>query len=106
MLLSKKNNNSDNIVGLLGKGTDFDGKLTFEGTLRIDGKFNGEIITKGVLAIGDGAVVHAEVEANTIIVRGEVHGNLKASNKIEIKDNGKVYGNIFTPSLIIDEGVL
>jgi len=96
----------DNIVGLLGKGTDFEGKLAFEGTLRIDGKFKGEIITKGVLVIGEGAVVNAEVEADTIIVRGDVHGNLKAKKKIEIKDNGKLYGNINTPSLIIDEGVI
>lgn len=106
MLTKKNTSNMDNIVGLLGKGTDFEGKLAFEGTLRIDGKFKGEIITKGVLVIGEGAVVNAEVEADTIIVRGDVHGNLKAKKKIEIKDNGKLYGNINTPSLIIDEGVI
>lgn len=96
----------DNIVGLLGKGTEFEGKLIFEGTLRIDGKFKGEIVTKGILAIGEGAVVHAEVEADTIIVRGEVHGNLKATKKIEIKGSGKLLGNINTPSLIIEAGVI
>ena len=96
----------DNIVGLLGTGTEFEGKLLFEGTLRIDGKFKGEVITKGILAIGEGAMVHAEVEADTIIVRGEVHGNLKATKTIEIKGNGKVMGNIDTPSLIIEAGVI
>ena len=96
----------DNIVGLLGKGTEFEGKLIFEGTLRIDGKFRGEVITKGILAIGEGALVHAEVEADTIIIRGEVHGNLKATKKIEIKGNGKVMGNINTPSLIVEAGVI
>ncbi len=96
----------DNIVGLLGKGTEFEGKLIFEGTLRIDGKFKGEVITQGILAIGEGALVHAEIEADTIIVRGEVHGNLKATKKIEIKGNGKILGNINTPSLIIEAGVI
>ena len=96
----------DNIVGLLGKGTEFEGKLIFEGTLRIDGKFRGEVITKGILAIGEGALVHAEIEADTIIIRGEVHGNLKATKKIEIKGNGKVMGNINTPSLIVEAGVI
>ena len=102
----KGTSNMDNIVGLLGKGTEFEGKLIFDGTLRIDGKFNGEIITKGILAIGDGALVHAEIEADVIIVHGEVHGNLKAMKKIEIKGNGKLFGNIDTPSLIVDEGVV
>ena len=106
-MMSKKGSaGMDNIVGLLGKGTEFEGKLIFEGTLRIDGKFKGEVITKGILAIGEGALVHAEVEADTIIVRGEVHGNLKATQKIEIKGSGKVLGNINTPSLIVEAGVI
>lgn len=103
---SKNGSNMDNIVGLLGKGTEFEGKLIFEGTLRIDGKFRGEVITSGILAVGDGAVVHAEIQAETIIVRGEVHGNLKAAKQVEIKGNGKLFGNINTPSLIVDEGVI
>ena len=106
MMGRKDNAGMDNIVGLLGKGTEFEGKLIFEGTLRIDGKFKGEVITKGILAIGEGALVHAEVEADTIIVRGEVHGNLKATKKIEIKGSGKVLGNINTPSLIVEAGVI
>ncbi|MCD6569163.1 MAG: polymer-forming cytoskeletal protein [Deltaproteobacteria bacterium] len=96
----------NDMVGLLGKGTEFDGKMVFEGTVRIDGKFKGEVFTKGVLMIGESAVVHAEVEADTIIVRGEVHGNLKATKKIEIRGDGKLYGNIITGSLIVEEGVL
>ncbi|MGC9324993.1 MAG: bactofilin family protein, partial [Desulfomonilia bacterium] len=97
---------ANNIVGLLGKGTEFEGKLTFEGTLRIDGAFTGEIVTPGILVIGEGALVKAEVQADSIIVCGEVHGNLKAAKKMEIKRGGKLFGNIITPSLIIDEGVV
>ncbi|MEA2101698.1 MAG: polymer-forming cytoskeletal protein [Thermodesulfobacteriota bacterium] len=104
--MSKKDNaHKDNIVGLLGKGTDFDGKLVFQGTLRIDGKFKGEIITKGVLVVGEGSLVHAEVNAETIVVHGEIHGNLCATKKIEIRGKGKVFGNIKTVGLIVEEGV-
>lgn len=104
--MRKGSSSMNDMVGLLGKGTEFDGKMVFEGTVRIDGKFKGEVFTKGVLMIGESAVVHAEVEADTIIVRGEVHGNLKATKKIEIRGDGKLYGNIITGSLIVEEGVL
>jgi len=103
----KKNTiNMENIVGMLGKGTEFDGKLIFEGTVRIDGKFKGEVFTKGVLVIGESATVQAEVEADTIIINGEVHGNLVASNRIEIRSPGKLYGNIKTATLMVEEGVI
>ncbi len=104
--MKKDTINMENIVGMLGKGTEFDGKLIFEGTVRIDGKFKGEVFTKGVLVIGESATMHAEVEADTIIISGEVHGNLMASNRIEIRSPGKLYGNIKTATLIVEEGVM
>jgi len=94
------------IVGLLGKETTFEGKLFFEGTVRIDGNFSGEISTKGLLVIGDEAIVHAQVKADKIIVRGELHGNIQASKIVEVRGAGKVYGDIRTPSVIVEEGVL
>ena len=94
------------IVGLLGKGTTFEGKLIFDGTVRIDGNFSGEISTKGLLVIGDEAMVRAQVKADKIIIRGEMHGNLHAYKAVEIRGAGKVYGDIRTPSLIVEEGVL
>jgi len=101
-VVKKKPVGMDDIVGLLGKGTEFDGKLIFEGSVRVDGKFKGEIYTKGILIIGEGATVHAD----TIIISGEVHGNLKASNRIEIRSTGRLYGNMKTSTLIIEEGVI
>ncbi len=105
-MVKKKPVGMDDIVGLLGKGTEFDGKLIFEGAVRVDGKFKGEIYTKGILIIGEGATVHAEIDADTIIISGEVHGNLKASNRIEIRSTGRLYGNMKTSTLIIEEGVI
>lgn len=105
MLARKEKSQPKDIVGLLGKGTFFDGKLFFEGTVRIDGSFSGEVVTNGLLVIGDGAVVHAGINAETIIIRGEMHGNINATRSVEIRGNGKLYGDIQTPSLIVDEGV-
>lgn len=91
---------------LLGKGSEFDGKLTFEGQVRIDGKFSGQIFTKDVLVIGDGARVNAEVTAGTVIVHGVVEGNIKATQVVELHQPARVKGNIETPALAMDRGVI
>ena len=91
---------------LLGKGSEFEGKLTFEGQVRIDGKFNGQIVTKDVLVIGDGARVQAEINAGTVIINGTVEGNVKASQLIELHSPARVKGTLETPALTVDRGVL
>jgi cytoskeletal protein CcmA (bactofilin family) len=92
---------------LLGKGSEFEGKLTFEGQVRIDGKFNGQIVTKDVLIIGDGARVNAEIQAGHVIINGTVEGNVKATQLIELKQpGGRVKGNLEAPALSMDRGVV
>ena len=83
---------------LLGKGSEFEGKLTFEGQVRIDGKFSGQIFTKDTLVIGEGARVNAEINAGTVIVNGVVEGNVRATQMIELHTPGRVKGNLETPS--------
>ena len=91
---------------LLGKGSEFEGKLTFEGTVRIDGKFSGEISTNDVLVIGEGAKVQAEINAGSVVVNGEVQGNIRAKTSIELHHPARVRGNLESPQLSIDKGVL
>jgi cytoskeletal protein CcmA (bactofilin family) len=94
------------ITALLGRGTRFEGKLYFEGRVRVDGIFKGEIKSDDTLIIGDGAEVHAEIDVATVIIRGGVvHGNVRASQSIEIHAPGKLVGNIHSPSLFIERGV-
>jgi cytoskeletal protein CcmA (bactofilin family) len=94
------------ITALLGRGTRFEGKLFFEGRVRVDGIFKGEIKSDDTLIIGDGAEVHAEIDVATVIIRGGVvHGNVRASQSIEIHAPGKLVGNIQSPSLFIERGV-
>ena len=94
------------ITTLLGRGATFEGKLTFEGTVRIDGRFRGEVFTDDVLVIGEGAIVEAEVDVGEVIIQGTVVGNIKAKRSIEIHAPGRVKGDIHTPSLQIDKGVI
>jgi cytoskeletal protein CcmA (bactofilin family) len=91
---------------VLGRGSEFEGKLTFEGQVRIEGKFSGEIHTNDVLVIGEGAKVQAEISAGTVVVNGEVTGNIRAKTSIELHQPAKVRGNLETPSLSIDKGVI
>lgn len=95
------------INALLGRGTDFTGKLTFEGRVRIDGRFQGEIFSDDVLIIGEGGEVRAEIAVGTLIVRGgTIWGNVRASQLVEIWAPGKVHGNLEAPQLFIDKGVI
>lgn len=94
------------VTGVIEKGCEFEGKLCFEGTLRIGGTFRGEIFTNDVLVVGEGAKVHAEIQAGTIIINGEVVGNLVAKHRVEIHRPAIFRGNIVTPSLMVDEGVI
>ena len=94
------------IKAFLGEGTDFKGILTFEGTVRVDGKLEGEVYTKDTLIVGESAVVGAEINVHTIVISGVVRGNINATGKIEVHRPGKLFGNVKTPSLYIEEGVI
>jgi cytoskeletal protein CcmA (bactofilin family) len=94
------------ITTLLGRGAAFEGKLTFEGTVRIDGRFKGEVFSDDVLVIGEGALVEAEIDIGEVIIQGTVVGNIKAKRSIEIHAPGRVKGDLHTPSLQIDKGVI
>lgn len=94
------------VTTLLGRGSEFEGKLSFEGTVRVDGKLSGEIFTDDVLIIGEGAEVHAEINVGAVIIEGTVHGNIHAKRSVEIHTPARVRGNISTPSLSIDKGVI
>ena len=90
---------------LLGKGRAFEGKLLFEGSVRIDGKFTGEIMSTDLLIIGEGAEVKGDVTVGTLVIVGDYNGNCKATKSVEIKSPAKVRGTITTASIMIERGV-
>lgn len=91
---------------ILGRESRFSGKLTFEGAVRIDGKFEGEIETKDLLLIGPGAEVKATLDVGSVVINGSVEGDIKASASVEIKAPGRLKGNVITPTLVIEKGVV
>lgn len=95
---------SEEISAYLGKQTLFEGKMTFEGVFRLDGKFEGEIFESGTLIVGESANVKGKVGLNTIIINGIVEGEICAKVRVEIHSTGKVYGNLYAPILTINEG--
>ena len=89
----------------LGKGSQFKGIVTFEGTIRIDGRLEGEIHTKGTLVVGEHAVIEGDISADVVISGGRVTGNIIAKDKVQLLSTGIVLGTIKTPLLSVEEGV-
>ncbi len=91
---------------LLGPGAEFDGKLTFRGTLRIDAKFTGSIVTDDVLIVGEHARMDAEITCGTIVVHGEVNGNVRASAGVELRHTARLRGDVVSPGIVVERGAL
>ncbi|MGH1348288.1 MAG: bactofilin family protein [Nannocystales bacterium] len=92
------------ITTILGQGSSFEGKLTFEGAVRIDGAFKGEIRTQGTLIVGETADIRAEIEGAHVVVHGAVHGDIRALEAVELRTPARVRGNIASPSVEIEKG--
>ena len=99
---------SDNgtVTALLDQGASFEGKLTFEGTVRIGGQFKGEIFTRDTLIVNPGSSVEAQIEADMVVISGHVQGNIFARRKVVMHPPAVFRGTVTTPSLRIDEGVV
>lgn len=94
------------INALLGRGTHFEGKLYFDGRVRVDGSFRGEIRGEDVLVIGEGALVVGQIHVATCIVTGgEVEADIRARDAIELYAPSKVVGSLHAPAIFIDRGV-
>jgi cytoskeletal protein CcmA (bactofilin family) len=100
----EKKQESDEIKAILGKGAEFIGKLIFNGSVRIDGDFQGEIHGQGSLVVGEGALVKAKISVKSIYIGGEVQGNIEAKEKMNIHANGRFLGDVRTPVFIMEEG--
>lgn len=97
---------TSHVSTILDKESSFEGKMTFEGVVIINGKFKGEIFSDGNLMIGEGSYVEGKIDIGNIQIQGEVRGNIHAKEKIEILAPAVVQGDISAPSLIIKEGAI
>lgn len=101
-----KGNRTGELNGFLDKGSSFKGELEFDDTMRIDGKFNGRITSKNELIVGESANIEGDIHVGRIAISGTVVGKIVADQRVEIHRNGKVYSDIDTPALIIEEGAI
>lgn len=96
----------ENQNSVIGEGSVFEGKFYIAGSLRVDGKFEGEIETHEDMIIGDTGKVKTNIKAKRVIVSGVVIGNIEASEEVRLMKNGKVLGNTVTPRIQIQDGVM
>ena len=100
----KREYDEQKITGFFDKDTRFKGELSFKGSFRIDGHFQGTIVSDSMLVVGEQGKVEADVQVGYIVINGEVKGTIRAEDKVEIHSHGRVFGSIITPKLVVDEG--
>jgi cytoskeletal protein CcmA (bactofilin family) len=103
----KRDDSTPLVATTLGKETSFSGTLRFKESLRIKGRFEGEIDSLGRLVIDSEAIVNARrIRASSVVVGGVVHGDIEAADRLEMLPSAKVYGNVRTSKLRIADGVV
>jgi len=102
---TSSSNNASGFNAILDRGSEFEGKLTFEGTVRIDGKFKGEIFSESHMVIGESGRVEGTTTVGSVSISGTFIGDIRAKTKVELHKGAVVKGDIYTPSLTIEDGV-
>ena len=96
----------NNIKAFLGAGSEFEGRMVFNESMRLDGAFRGEIASKDLLIVGDKANLQAEVMVGTLLVSGRFRGSIKAMVRVELRAPAQVDGDIEAPAISIEDGVI
>jgi cytoskeletal protein CcmA (bactofilin family) len=105
-VLSNNHEESGDIIAFVGEEVAFKGTIKYQGTVRVDGRLEGEIYTDGNLIIGQKAVITAKIEAGTVTCQGRITGEVLAKNRVKLLSPAVFDGTITTPSLSMDEGVI
>ncbi len=96
----------DEINAFLGTGTNYQGKLNFQGAVRIDGNFNGEVESEGTLVVGKDACVEGVVRVGQLILSGRIIGEVTSRDKAVLHKTANLQGNLVTPVLVVEEGAV
>jgi cytoskeletal protein CcmA (bactofilin family) len=103
-MIFKSDGKQSDLNGFLDSGSHLQGELRFEASFRVDGKLTGTVRSEGDLIVGESGEIEGEVQAGQVFVSGTVRGTIRASRKIQIASQGKVFAELDTPSLIIEDG--
>jgi cytoskeletal protein CcmA (bactofilin family) len=102
----KSEGRQSDLNGILDSGSHLQGELRFESSFRIDGKLTGTVESAGDLIVGESGEVEGEIRVGQIFVSGRVHGTVRAAAKVQIAPGGKVFADLHTPKLVIEDGAL
>ncbi len=97
-------NDTNNCV--IGEGSIFDGRFYVNGSILIEGKFQGDIRTDDQLTVGPTGKVKTDIQARRVTIAGTLIGNISAAEEVSLLHTGRVLGNIMTPKLIVEPGVI
>ncbi len=106
MAIFKKEKDLNRLDTLIGNGTEFEGSLSSKESICVEGIIRGKIVCEGNVVVGEKGRVDADIFSDSVLLGGEVNGNITAKTKLEITTNGILRGNIKTGSLVIAEGVI
>lgn len=104
--MKRKNDLNAKVSTIVGNGCILDGSFTIAGSARIDGTINGDVKAEGLLILGEHSKINGDVSATSAIVGGEVLGNIKVLEKVEATEKAKIFGDIKTSILVIDENAI
>ncbi len=94
------------LTAFIDEGSEIQGKYTFSGTVVLNGKFQGEIVSKDTLIIGEKGVINATIRGGAVLISGEVVGDVLATERVELRGSARVFGDLEAPVVVIEEGVL
>ncbi len=94
------------LTAFIDEGSEIEGKYSFTGTVMINGKFKGEIISTGTLIVGEKATIRATIQAAVVLINGEVTGNVSATERVELHGEARLQGDVDAPKVAIEDGVL
>ena len=92
------------LTAFIDQGSEFEGKLSFKDTVRIDGRFRGEISSENTLIVGESGEIEATIHSKTVAISGTVIGDVNAEAKVVVHKTGRIQGNVATKTLVVEEG--
>jgi cytoskeletal protein CcmA (bactofilin family) len=109
-MLWKRNGRSSirgsDLSAFIDESSEIEGRYTFSGTVMLNGKFKGEIVSNDTLIVGEKGVINATIRAGIVMINGEVVGNVMANERVELRGSARVFGDVESPVVVIEEGVL
>jgi len=94
------------LTAFIDQGSEFEGKLSFKDTVRIDGHFRGEISSENTLIVGESGEIEASIRSRTVVVSGTVHGNIHAARQLVLHKTAVVDGDVEASSLVVEDGAV